>query len=65
MAHQKLKPEKSQQKTNNGYVNWWLFRDKGTVAERRTAEELWNDPAVKKEIEAVRKTFNTKPQSDN
>ena len=31
---------------------WWLFRTKGTAEEPwPTAEELWNDPKVKKIIE--------------
>ena len=61
----KLKLEKKPKKRNDGYVNWWLFRDKGTVAEKRTIKELWNDPEVQKEIESVRSTFNTKIQSDD
>ena len=48
-----------------GYVNWWLFRDKGTVAEKRTIKELWNDPKVKEEIESVRSAIKIKVQSDN
>ena len=36
----------------NKYVNWWLFRNKGTVAEPwPTAEELWDNPKVQKAIE--------------
>lgn len=52
-------------KKNNGCVNWWLFKDEGTVAKQRTVKEIWNDPAVKKEITAVRNTFNKKPKQDN
>ena len=34
-----------------GY-GWWLFRKKGTAATKwRTAEEIWNDPEVRKIIE--------------
>ena len=41
-----------EKKQNTGYGNW-LFRTKGTAAEPwPTAEELWNDPGVKKIIKA-------------
>ena len=65
MSDQKIKPEKKPKKNDDGYVNWWLFRDRGTVAERCTIKELWNDPEVQKEIESVRTTFSTKTQSDD
>ena len=56
------KPEK-EKKQDSGYVNWWLFRDKGTVAEPwPTAEELWKDPDVQEEIKKVRKVFNNHPK---
>ena len=45
--------EKKAKKSQAGYVIWWLFRSKGTVAEPwPTAEELWNDPEVQKSIQA-------------
>ena len=41
-----------EKKEKSGYVNWWLFRKKGTVSKSwATAEELWNNPKVRKEIE--------------
>lgn len=46
-----LKKSKEQKK-RTGYVNWWIFRNKGTVAEPwPTAKELWEDPKVKAAIE--------------
>ena len=48
--------EEKKQKT--GYISWWLFRKKGTVAEPwPTAEELRNDPDVQNEIKMVREAF--------
>ena len=58
-----IKSRKKQKKSDDGYVNWWLFRDKGTVAEKRTIKELWNDPEVQKEIEAVRSTLKIQPDN--
>ena len=47
----------NQQKT--GYISWWLFRTKGTVAEPwPTAEELKKDENVQSEIQAVSNAFN-------
>ena len=67
MFNKKKEGNKTEEKSikRSGYVNWWLFRDKGTVAEKRTVKEIWNDPEVQKEIEAVRSSFENKPQSDN
>ena len=57
----KLKEEKKQK---TGYISWWLFKKKGTVAEPwPTAEELRDDPDVQNEIKMVKKAFahtNTK-----
>ena len=59
------KKEKKRRK-HSEYVNWWLFRDEGTVAEKRTMKEIWNDPEVQKEIAAVKRAFkNTKMHSGN
>ena len=67
MFNKKREGNKAEDKNSkhSGYVNWWLFRDRGTVAEKRTIKELWNDPEVQKEIDLVRSTFKTKAQSDN
>ena len=45
--------EKSEtQKQKTGYGNW-LFRKEGTAAEPwPTADDLWNDPDIKKAVEA-------------
>ena len=54
------KPMKEQktQKKKSGYGNW-LFRTEGTAAEPwPTAEELWNDPNVQREMKEVREVFN-------
>ena len=49
--------KEKQQKT--GYISWWLFRTKGTVAEPwPTAEELCKDKSVQNEVEKVRNAFN-------
>ena len=41
----------AEQKKKASYVNWWLFRNKGTVAEPwPTAEDLWSDPKVQDAI---------------
>ena len=50
---EKLSEKKiKQREKENKYVNWWLFRNKGTVAEPwPTAEELWDNPKVQKAIE--------------
>ena len=58
--------EKKRRK-HSEYVNWWLFRDEGTVAEKYTMKELWNDPEVQKEIAAVKRAFahTKKTQPDN
>ena len=46
-----LSQESEKKKQKTGYVNWWLFRKKGTVAEPwPTAKELWDDPKVKAAI---------------
>ena len=46
------KKKKQKQKQKSAWANW-LFRKKGTAAEPwPTAEELWNDPEVKKAINA-------------
>ena len=44
--------KKSKEKKEKiSYVNWWLFRNRGTVAEPwPTAKELWKDPKVKAAI---------------
>ena len=49
---EKLSEKKNKQKEKkNKYVNWWLFRNKGTVAEPwSTAEELWDNPKVQEAI---------------
>lgn len=53
-----LPDNNDQEGQGSGYVNWWLFRDKGTIAEDwPTAEELWEDKSVQKEIEKVQKAF--------
>ena len=50
---------------NSGYVNWWLFRTKGTVKEPwPTAEELLSDPEVQKDIAAVNRAFSQNTQSN-
>ena len=46
-------------KSKSGYVSWWLFRTKGTAAEPwPTAEELWNDPDVQREIKEMKDAFS-------
>ena len=38
--------------------NWWLFKTKGTAAEPwPTAEELWKDKNVQKELAEIKKVF--------
>ncbi len=54
----KAAAEKKAKKSKSGYVSWWLFRSKGTVAEPwPAAEELWNDPDVQRNIKEVKKAF--------
>ena len=51
MFSQKKEGEiKHNQEEQKKKPTYWerVIHGKGTVAERRTAEELWNDPAVKK-----------------
>ena len=62
MFNKKREENKAEDKSSkhSSYVNWWLFRDRGTVAEKRTLKELWNDPEVQKEIKSFRSTFHTK-----
>ena len=59
MFNKKREGNKAKDKgsSHSSYVNWWLFRDRGTVAESRTMKELWNDPEVQKEIDLVRSAF--------
>ena len=58
VAKVKPKPSKPPKKQKTGYISWWLFRKKGTVAEDwPTAEELRNDPDVQNEIKMVREAF--------
>ena len=53
VSDKKNRTETKQKNNNNGYVNWWLFRKKGTVAEPwPTAEELWKDPKVQATVKA-------------
>lgn len=59
-------PDTKEKKQESGYVNWWLFRNKGTVAEPwPTAEELWKDKDVQNEIEEVTKAFNYVKEKKN
>ena len=63
MSDQTKLEEKSEnkkaKKRKSGYVSWWLFRTKGTVAEPwPTAEELWKDPDVQNEIKEMKDAFN-------
>ncbi len=52
------KPQKENQQ-RTGYISWWLFRTKGTVAEPwPTAEELRKDENVQREVKTVREAFN-------
>ena len=54
-SSQEVREEK---KRKTGYISWWLFRKKGTVAEDwPTAEELRDDRDVQNEIKTVRKAF--------
>ena len=58
-AHQKEKDQKP---------TYWqrVIQGKGTVAEDwPTAEELWNDPDLKKEIEEVQATLNHIKEAQN
>ena len=53
----KVNQEKTEKNNKDlGYVNWWLFRDEGTVTEPwPTAEELWKDPGVQEAVKAHNK----------
>ena len=54
----KKKNEKVQDQKSS-HVGWWLFRDKGTVAEPwPTAKELWDDEDVQNEIKKVKEAFS-------
>ena len=47
-----IKAKQNGRERKSGYVNWWLFRTKGTVAEPwSSAEELWNNPDIQEEIQ--------------
>ena len=46
------------EKPKKGYISWWLFKTKGTIAEDwPTGEELINDKDVQNEIKGVRQAF--------
>lgn len=54
----KDKPKKAR-KQKTGYISWWLFRKKGTVAEPwPTAKQLWDNEDVQDEIKVVEEAFN-------
>ena len=49
-----------------GYVNWWLFRKKGTVSKPwATAEELWNNPKVQEEIKHHNSSVDKQLKADH
>ncbi len=65
----KTPSSKEEKKQKTGYISWWLFRTKGTIAEDwPTAEELRNNEDVQNEIKAVRQAFQhtrTKQKKNN
>ncbi|MDE0518005.1 MAG: hypothetical protein OXH36_00395 [Bdellovibrionales bacterium] len=58
-SSEELSEKKNSQKQKHGYFHWWLFQDEGTVAEDwPTAQQLWENEEVQKEIKKVQEAFN-------